>query len=75
MTRDLRKYVGQTNFRLIVGGLGLLFIVGDGLIFLIYGAKAALTGFLCLIAGMTPVAMVVLVMLLLEWITKRANRE
>ncbi len=75
MTRDLRKYVHQTNLRLIAGALVLLFIVGDGLIYLIYGKGPALMGLLCLLAGMMPVVLVVLVMLLLDWIAKRADRE
>jgi len=75
VTRDLRTYVRQTNFRLVVGGLVLLFVVGDGLIYLFYGTSAAVMGLLCLLAGMTPVVLVVLSLLLLEWITKRAYRD
>ena len=75
MTRNLQKYIRQTNLRLIAGGLVLLFIVGDGLIYWLYGSQAALMGFLCLLAGMTPVVLVVLVILLLDWITKRATRD
>ncbi len=41
MARDLRKYASQTNFRLVVGGLLLLFIIGDGLIYYFYGKGAA----------------------------------
>jgi TM2 domain-containing membrane protein YozV len=75
MTRDLRKYVRQTNLRLIAGGLILLFVVGDGLIYLFYGASAAVLGLLCLLAGLTPVVLVTLIILLLDWITKRANHD
>jgi hypothetical protein len=75
MTRDLRKYVRQTNIRLIAGGLTLLFIVGDGLIYLIYGTGAAITGLLCLLAGMIPVGLVIIIMLVLDWIAKRANPD
>jgi hypothetical protein len=75
MTRDLRKYVRQTNIRLIAGGLTLLFIVGDGLIYLIYGTSAAITGLLCLLAGMIPVGLVIIIMLFLDWIAKRANPD
>jgi len=75
MTRDLRKYARQTNIRLAVGGLLLLFIVGDGLIFLVYGGGAALVGFLCLLAGLFPVLVIVLVMIILDWIAKRANQD
>ncbi len=34
---DLRKYASQTTFRIVVGALLLLFIVGVGLIWVIYG--------------------------------------
>ena len=75
MTRDLRKYTSQTNVRLVAGALFLLFIVGDGLIYFIYGSYAALMGLLCLLAGMVPVGLTVLVLLLLDWIRKRADRD
>lgn len=75
MTRDLRKYTRQTNVRLAVGGLLLIFIVGDGLIFLIYGGGAAVIGLLCLLAGLFPVLIIILVMIVLDWIAKRANRD
>ncbi|MFH1906171.1 MAG: hypothetical protein ABIL11_02115 [Chloroflexota bacterium] len=75
MTRDLRRYTRQTNIRLIVGALLLLFIVGDGLIYLIYGKGAALMGLLCLLAGLIPVALTVLIMLLLDWVAKRVREE
>jgi hypothetical protein len=75
MTRDLRKYAHQTNVRLAAGGLLLLFVVGDGLIFLIYGGRAAVIGLLCLLAGLFPVLIIVLVMVILDWIAKRADRD
>jgi hypothetical protein len=75
MSRDLRKYARQTNIRLGVGAFLLLFIVGDGLIYFIYGAGSALMGLLCLLGGMVPVLLVVLVLLLFEWIQKRAGGD
>jgi hypothetical protein len=75
MTRDLRKYAKQTNVRLFIGALAVLFIIGDGLIYLIYGGGAALMGILCLLAGMIPVVLTILVLLLFEWIQKRADRD
>lgn len=75
MSRDLRRYVRQTNVRLVVGALLLLFLFGDGLIYLIYGPAAALTGFLCLLGGMLPVVLVVLALAILDWIARRANPE
>jgi hypothetical protein len=75
MSRDLRKYIRQTNIRLAVGALVLLFVVGDGLIYLFYGPGAAIAGFLCLLGGITPVVLVILIILLIDWITKRVNRD
>ncbi|MEI8130822.1 MAG: hypothetical protein WCG34_00210 [Leptolinea sp.] len=73
--RDLRKYASQTTTRLIVGGILILFLVGDGLIFLMYGAGAAGMGFLCLGAGMVPILSIVLVIWIMDWIVKRANKN
>lgn len=70
MTRDLREYARQTNVRLVVGALLLLFIVGDGLIYYFYGAGAALMGFLCLLGGLLPVALTTLAVALLDWLAK-----
>ncbi len=75
LPRDLRKYARQTNVRLIVGGLLVLFIVGDGLIYLFYGTGAALTGLLCLLGGLVPIVLIILFLFLLDWVVKRANRE
>ncbi len=75
MSRDLRRYARQTNVRLVVGALLLLFLVGDGLIYLIYGPAAALTGFLCILGGLLPVVLVILALAILDWIARRANPE
>jgi TM2 domain-containing membrane protein YozV len=71
--RDLRRYAQQTNTRLIVGGILVLFLVGDGLIYLIYGRQAALLGFVCLLGGLSPIALIWLSLAVLEWVTKRAD--
>jgi hypothetical protein len=75
MTRDLRKYARNTNIRLLVGFILLLFIVGDGLIYLIYGPQSAIFGFICLIAGLAPLVLIALLLWILEWIVKRANED
>jgi hypothetical protein len=75
MSRDLRKYARQTNLRLAIGALLVLFIIGDGLIYLFYGGGAALMGLLCLLGGMVPIVLVILVLSLFDWIQKHANRE
>jgi len=71
MSRDLRKYARQTNFRLIAGFLLVLFVVGDGLIYLFYGRNAALMGLVCLVAGITPVILIIGVLWLIDWIAQR----
>jgi hypothetical protein len=75
MKRDLRKYARQTNLRLIAGALLILLVVGDGLIYLIYGPGAAVTGLLCIGAGLFPVILIVLIFSGMDWIIKRADRE
>jgi len=75
MTRDLRKFAKQTNVRLVVGATLLLFFVGLGLIWWIYGAGAAVMGFLCLLGAAVPIGLVLLSLQLLDWIQKRANRD
>lgn len=75
MKRDLRHYAEQTTFRLIVGGIILFFIIGVGLIYLIYGASAAAMGLVCLGAGILPVVIVLIVFAVMEWIVKSANKN
>jgi hypothetical protein len=74
MSRDLRKYASQTNIRLILGGILLVFLVGDGLIYLFYGRYAALIGLMCLFIGLMPLVLIWLMLMVLEWITKKADR-
>jgi hypothetical protein len=75
MSRDLRKYVKDTNLRILVGALLLLFIVGDGLIWWIYGFGAAVSGLLCLLGALVPIGLIILLFYLSDWILKRANRD
>ena len=75
MTRDLRKYTSQTNFRLFIGAFLLLFVVGIGLIWFIYGFPAAITGFLCLLGALVPIGLIWFFMFGLDLIVKRVNRD
>ncbi len=75
MSRDLRSYMKDTNVRLIVGALALLFIVGDGLIWLIYGFGAAVMGLLCMLGAFVPIGLILLFLNLSDWIVKRAGRD
>ncbi len=75
MGRDLRKYRRQTTIRLIIGGLLLLFVVGTGLIYLIYGQPAAMSGFVCLALGMIPLLAILVFFWVIDWIIKRSHGE
>lgn len=68
--RDLRDYSKQTNVRLGVGAFILLFVVGLSLIWIFYGGGAAGMGFMCLLAGLAPIILIVLVFLFIDWILK-----
>lgn len=73
--QDLRKYASQTNFRLIIGTLIILLVVGEGLIWLIYGGPAALMGLLCIGAGLIPVGIIILVLAVMDTIIKNQRGE
>ena len=75
MSRDLRKYMRDTNTRIVIGAILLLFIAGLGLIWLIYGFGAAVTGFLCILAAFMPIGLIFLVLFGMDWIVKRANPD
>jgi len=75
VSRDLRDYARKTNVRLGLGALALLFIVGLGLIYLIYGLEAAVMGFLCLLAAMVPIVLILLFLAFTDWLVKRAERD
>lgn len=75
MSRDLRKYVKDTNVRVIIGAIVLLFIAGLGLIWAIYGFGAAVSGFLCLLGAFVPIGLILFFLFGLDWIVKRANRD
>jgi multisubunit Na+/H+ antiporter MnhB subunit len=71
--KDLREYTKQTNVRLVLGAFILLFVVGVGLIWLIYGENAAGLGFVCLLAALFPVILILFIFVAIEWILKHAR--
>lgn len=75
MSRDLRKYARQTNVRLFVGFLILLFLVGDGLIYVIFGRESAMMGLVCLLAGLAPLFLIWLVFLGLDILLKKIRER
>lgn len=73
MTRDLRKYSRQTNARLLAGFFVLLFGLGLGLIYLLWGRESALVGLICLLAALAPAGLVWMILVVLGWIAKKAQ--
>ncbi len=60
VTRDLREYTKKTRTRLVVGFLILVFLVGDGLIFLFYGKESGLFGVVCTLGALIPVLLIII---------------
>ncbi len=75
MMKDLRKYARQTNFRLTVGGIALIYVIGIGLVYLIYGEGAAIMGLLCLSGGLIPIILIYAVLWLMDWIVKKTDGD
>ena len=70
MSRDLRQYMKQTETRLIIGFLLLVFLVGDGLIFYFYGPGAGLMALVCPGGMLVPVLLVVFFLWIAEKVVK-----
>jgi hypothetical protein len=75
MSRDLRRYGSQTTFRLVIGAIVLLFTIGIGAIWIIYGPAAALMGLLCLLGAFVPIVLIALFIFGMDWIVKRSDRD
>ncbi|MFZ6028429.1 MAG: hypothetical protein ACOYYS_12000 [Chloroflexota bacterium] len=71
MARDLRRYARDTNTRLLIGFLLILFLVGDGLIWMIYGREAAVFGVLCLLAALFPLLLIALALWAIDFLLQR----
>jgi membrane protein implicated in regulation of membrane protease activity len=73
VSRDLRDFTRQTQTRLVVGFLLLVFLLGDGLIFIFYGRGAGLLGLACLLGALVLAGLIVLVLAIMDRAVK--NRE
>ncbi|MBI4771733.1 MAG: hypothetical protein HY784_15290 [Chloroflexi bacterium] len=71
----MRAHAAQTQTRLIIGGLALLFVVGGGLIWLIYGPGVAVLGLTCMAVGLLPAALIWGALALLERISRDRDEE
>lgn len=71
MGRDLREFRRRLDLRLLLAFILLLFLVGDGLIWVLYGGQAAIIGALCMGAGTFLLGLLWAMMSLLEWISNK----
>jgi hypothetical protein len=69
--RDLRKYARNTTIQLFVGGLLLLLIVGNGLIWWLYGSAAVRTSLICMLVFAVPLVLAFGGLGVMDWIVKR----
>lgn len=75
MSRDLRQYARQTQVQLLVGFVLLLFVIGDGLIYVFYGKEAAIFGIICTLIGLAPLLLIWLVMIGLGSVVRKARKD
>lgn len=68
---DPQRHRQQTQGRLIVAGLALLITVGGGLVWLLYGAAAAVSTVSCLLVAAGLVGFLWLILWLLDrWVER-----
>lgn len=60
MKNNDRSYAQQTRTRMVLWFIAILFIVGIGLIWILYGANAAFLGFICLLGSAIPIGLIAL---------------
>lgn len=73
MGRNMREYRAEMERRLVVGFALLLLLVGDGLILFIYGPAAAVSGLLCILAGLALLGLLWLLMWLIDRLSRRLD--
>ena len=73
--RDLRAYARSTTFRLGAGGLLVILIVGNLLVYFVYGAGGLMQSLLCMGAFLLPGLLIVGVLQLMSWIAKRGYED
>ena len=71
VSRNLRDYARNTKTRLVVGFLALVFLVGDGLIFLLYGKEAGIFGLVCLLGALIPVLLIFIFLVIADRVVKK----
>jgi len=71
---DLRGHRQKTERDLILGGFAILFVVGGGLVWYLYGLEAALVSWVCMGSAVALFGGLWLILRLVEiWITRRGE--
>ena len=70
MKKNSRSHLQVTKYRLVVWFLIILFSIGLGLIWIIYGFESAILGLLCLLGMAIPIGLIALVLFGLEKFVK-----
>lgn len=73
--RDLRKYARNTQKRLVWGFLLVLLILGNGLIWVLFGGEAGVLGLLCTAVGLSPLLLIVIVLQSFAWIRRSTEND
>ena len=71
---DLRGHRQRTERDLILGGFAILFVVGGGLVWYLYGLEAALASWVCMGGAVALFGGLWLILKFMEiWITRRGG--
>jgi hypothetical protein len=65
----MRGHRERTDRNLLLGFFALLFVVGGGLIWLLYGGSAAALGVVCIALGAVLAGLVIFIMLAIGWLS------
>ncbi len=71
VTRDLRRYARNTTIQLFAGGMLLLVVVGNALIWWLYGPNAVITSLLCMLVFAVPILLAFGGLGVIDFIVKR----
>jgi hypothetical protein len=73
--RDLRAYARGTQARLVLGAILLLFLIGDGLVWLLWGPEAGALAVVCSGVGLLPVVLIGIWLAIVGWVARRARDD
>ena len=60
---------------MIIGGLAIIVLVAEGLIYMFYGRESAIFGLGCILLGLSPVVLIAIILWLIGLAVKRANEQ